>query len=60
MKKRLSIKIVRKQWLALQSQLVELDAELCEADDVTTKRNKEIATLIVKIRGDFDNLSWGY
>ncbi len=60
MKKRLSIKTVRKQWLALHSQLVELDAELCKADDVTTKRMKEIATLIVKIRGDIDHLSWGY
>jgi hypothetical protein len=60
MKKRLNIKTVRKEWLALHSQLLKLDAELSEADDVTTKRMKDIAILIVGIRGDIDDLSWGY
>ena len=60
MKKRLNIKTVRKEWLALHSQLLKLDAELSEADDVTTKRMKDIAILIVGIRGDIDHLSWGY
>jgi len=60
MKKRPTIKTVRKQWLALHSQLLALDAELSQADDVTTKRMKDIAILIVGIRDDIDDLSWGY